>query len=255
MHTHFDGMRIITLEGYYRRGEDGKAVDEIAFVKGKDRVTEALRANLATRNLKPANGSYITYDLKPPVRLPQDSIVQFQDVKAKNYVAWASAQSPGVGERNASITNGVTTAIEVGVGLFATVATGGVDFTNFFSGALGAVKKAGNLAIHTGRQWNMPPGYIVPALPVTGFDFAPYKHVDYRAISMGRGSDMLHGEIYIAYKEEKTPDTEDAALVVALTEALAVNSTKEQVQAAQLKELDLRVKIWGDCVASGACKD
>jgi hypothetical protein len=253
--SHFDALREIRLEGFYRRDTSGKAADEIDLRKGKDRVSEVLRANMAARNLKPSSGALLHYEISAPVALGNGSLAEFQETKAKNYVAWASVQSPGVGERNASITNGVTGAVEIGAGLFATVLTGGVDLTGFFSGALGAVKKAGNMTFHVGRQWEIPVGHFVPALPVTGFDFGPYKQVDHRSISLGRSSSMLNGEVFIAYKNEKTAQAEDDALIVALTEVLAINSTKDQILAARQKEFDLRAKIWGDCLASGACKE
>lgn len=252
--THFDGLRLLTLEGHYRRNAEGKEADEIAFVKGKDQVSEALRSNLALRNLKSANGAYAFYQLRAPVRLSHEQLVEFQETKAKSYLTWASAQSPGVAQRNDSIAQAAGTAVEFGLGVAATVLTGGIDLTSFFAGASGAVRRAGNMTFHAGRNWDIPVGYFVPALPAPTFDFAPYKNVDYRSISLGRGNDMLHGEFYIAYKNEKTPEAENEALIVALTEVMAVNSTKEQIQAARQSELNLRVKIWEECVASGACK-
>jgi hypothetical protein len=255
MLSHFGSQRLIDLNGFYRRDQADKAVDEIDLRKGVDRVSEKIKTNMAARGIGVGSGSLLRYDVAAPVTLGKGPLAEFQDAKAKNYAAWASVQSPGVGERNASITNGVTSAIELGAGLVATVLTGGADLTGFFAGALGAVKKAGNMTFHVGRQWDIPVGYFVPALPVTGFDFDPFKQVDYRSISLGRGSRMLHGEIYIAYKNEKTAQAEDDALIVALTEVLAINSTKEEIRAARQKEFDLRAKIWGDCVASGACKD
>jgi hypothetical protein len=253
--SYFGSQRLIDLNGFYRRDQAGKAVDEIDLRKGVDRVSEAIKTNMAARGVRPASGALLRYEVAAPVTLGKGPLAEFQDAKAKNYVAWASVQSPGVGERNASITNGITSAVEIGAGLFATVLTGGADLTGFFSGALGAVKKAGNMTFHVGRQWEIPVGYFVPALPVTGFDFSTYKQVDHRSVSLVGGSGTLNGEIFIAYKNEKTAQAEDDALIVALTEVLAINSTKEQIQAARQREFELRAKIWGDCLASGACKE
>lgn len=102
----------------------------------------------------------------------------------------------------------------------------------------------------------IPPALLTavsPNWPASG-DFSQYQVVDVRQVTP-QGSRGVVGQIIIAYKGEKTPHAEEAAMAVAARALVGVDRSLEDVEKARTEDYSRRVAIWNECVATGKCKD
>jgi len=101
----------------------------------------------------------------------------------------------------------------------------------------------------------IPPALLTavsPNWPASG-DFSQYPVVDVRQVTP-QGSRGVVGQIIIAYKGEKTPHAEEAAMAAAARALVGVDRPLEDVEKARTEDYNRRVTIWNECVASGKCK-
>lgn len=82
-------------------------------------------------------------------------------------------------------------------------------------------------------------------------DYSQYKSIDVRKVL---GAADRTGQIIIAYKEEKTPEAEQEALILAIVSAAGADTTVAEVEKARTEDLANRVAIWDACVLAGQCK-
>ncbi len=82
-----------------------------------------------------------------------------------------------------------------------------------------------------------------------------YKEIEIRKVTTA-APDRI-GQIVIAYKNGKTPEAEEGALIQAVYLLTAANSTTDEVEKARQENLQLRKSIWATCVAEGklSCKE
>jgi len=165
--------------------------------------------------------------------------VQEQYYRALNI----KAGSPEMQE--ATYNKGVFASIAVAVVTLGIGATAGVPsqllgLSTGFVEMLGAIPPALRTAVS-------------PNWPAAG-DFSQYPTIDVRQVvpSVNRG---VVGQIIIAYKEAKTPTTEEAAMAIAIRALVGVGTTLEDIQRARQEDRDRRALIWKDCVAEGKCKE
>lgn len=85
------------------------------------------------------------------------------------------------------------------------------------------------------------------------FDASKYKSIDVRRVIQGN-NDRL-GQIIIAYKNEKTVEAENEALVKAIVSLTGADTTVEAIKLARAEDLAKRQAIWDACVAEGKCKN
>lgn len=88
-------------------------------------------------------------------------------------------------------------------------------------------------------------------LPI--FDASTYKSIDVRRVIQGN-NDRL-GQVIIAYKNDKTDDAENTALIKAIVTLTGADTTVEAIKQARAEDLDKRQAIWDACVAEGKCKN
>jgi hypothetical protein len=89
-------------------------------------------------------------------------------------------------------------------------------------------------------------------LDFSGFDASNYKAIDVRRVVQGNNERV--GQVIIAYKNEKTEATENAALIKAIVSLTGADTTPEAIQQARDQDLAKRQAIWDACVADGKCK-
>lgn len=87
-------------------------------------------------------------------------------------------------------------------------------------------------------------------LPDT-IDFSGYKQIDIRPIRMGTNDRM--GQMVFAYKVDKTPENEEAALEKAIPHVFGVDTPLEEIVAARDADFKHRQTIWDQCVADKEC--
>lgn len=101
----------------------------------------------------------------------------------------------------------------------------------------------------------IPPALLTavsPNWPASG-DFSQYPFVDVRQVTP-QGSRGVVGQIIIAYKGDKTPQAEEAAMAAAARALVGVDRSLDDVEKARSEDYNRRVTIWNECVASGKCK-
>ncbi len=92
---------------------------------------------------------------------------------------------------------------------------------------------------------------VVP-LDLPDFDASGYKSIDVRRVIQGNNDRV--GQVIIAYKNNKTEDAENEALIKAIVTLTGADTTVEAIQAARDADLAKRQAIWDACVADGKCK-
>lgn len=92
---------------------------------------------------------------------------------------------------------------------------------------------------------------LVP-LDLPDFDASSYKTIDVRRVIQGNNDRV--GQVIIAYKNDKTDDAENAALIKAIVSLIGADTTVEAIQQARDEDLAKRQTIWDACVANGKCK-
>jgi hypothetical protein len=92
---------------------------------------------------------------------------------------------------------------------------------------------------------------LVP-LDLPNFDASGYKSIEVRKVVQGN-NDRL-GQVIIAYKNDKTEEITNAALINAIVTLTGADTTPEAIQQARDTDLAKRQAIWDACVAEGKCK-
>ena len=82
------------------------------------------------------------------------------------------------------------------------------------------------------------------------FDPSIYKSIDVRKVTQ---NDRF-GQIIIAYKNDKTDDAENVALIKAIVSLTGADTTVDAIKQARNDDLANRQAIWDACVAESKCK-
>jgi hypothetical protein len=90
-------------------------------------------------------------------------------------------------------------------------------------------------------------------IDLPAFDASSYKSIDVRRVIQGN-NDRL-GQVIIAYKNDKTDEAENTALIKAIVTLTGADTTVEAIQLARTEDLAERLSIWNACVAVGKCKN
>ena len=136
-----------------------------------------------------------------------------------------------------------------GVISLATVAVAGEKF-----GSLGA-----NTVLNTGIAGDVyqlsasSRAALIPITSLPTFDASSYKYIDVRKVIQGNNERL--GQVIIAYKNDKTEDVENTALIKAIVSLTGADTTVEAIQQARDEDLTQRQAIWDACVSDGKCKN
>jgi len=119
----------------------------------------------------------------------------------------------------------------------------------FKLGALKADPDFAGLATDVSR---LPLGSLEAVVPIELPAFAAdlYKFIEVRPVKF-RG---LLGQIIVAYKEEKSSEIENAALIPAIVSIAGADTTPEEIVKARERSYRQRLAAWNHCVDSGECK-
>jgi len=89
-------------------------------------------------------------------------------------------------------------------------------------------------------------------IDLPAFDASNYKSIDVRRVVQGN-NDRL-GQVIIAYKNDKTNDSENTALIKAIVTLTGADTTIDAIKLTRAEDLAKRQSIWDTCVAEGKCK-
>jgi hypothetical protein len=87
---------------------------------------------------------------------------------------------------------------------------------------------------------------LVPAA-LPALDTSAYRQIEVRRVEFQPDTP---GEIIIAYKTDKTPEAEQAALIKAIVTLAGADTTPDAVEAARQADYEKRVAVWDASVAS-----
>lgn len=88
-------------------------------------------------------------------------------------------------------------------------------------------------------------------IDLPNFDASSFKSIDVRKVVQ---SDRI-GQVIIAYKNDKTDDAENTALIKAIVTLTGADTTADAIKQARAEDLSKRQAIWDACVAEGKCKN
>lgn len=92
---------------------------------------------------------------------------------------------------------------------------------------------------------------IAPII-LADIDLDGYLDIEIRKVSSNQPDRV--GQVIIAYKNGKTPEAEQAALIRAIVTLAGADTTPEAVEQARAEDLAQRKAIWADCSINEACK-
>ncbi|MDP1872452.1 MAG: hypothetical protein Q8K61_12635 [Gallionella sp.] len=93
---------------------------------------------------------------------------------------------------------------------------------------------------------------VLSPIYLPNFDASSYKSIDVRRVIQGN-NDRL-GQVIIAYKNDKTEDAENTALITAIVSLTGADTTIDAIKLARAEDLAKRQSIWDACVVEGRCK-
>lgn len=92
----------------------------------------------------------------------------------------------------------------------------------------------------------------IAPISLSDIDFDGYQNIEIRKVSSNQPDRV--GQVIIAYKNGKTPEAEQTALIQAIVTLAGADTTPEAVEQARAEDLAQRKKIWADNEMSDASK-
>ena len=93
---------------------------------------------------------------------------------------------------------------------------------------------------------------LIP-INLSGLDVSIYQSIDvYNVI---QGNNDCFGQVIIAYKNDKTDEAVNAALIKVIVSLIGANTTVDAIKETRSEDITNRQTIWDACVAEGKCKN
>lgn len=114
-----------------------------------------------------------------------------------------------------------------------------------------------NFAVNSGiaddvyRRVSQYRGSIAP-INLPNVDLKDYQAIDIRKITTSQNDRV--GQVIIAYKNAKTPEAEQTALIRAIVTLAGADTTLRDIEQSRAENYAERVAIWNACVGDDACK-
>lgn len=206
-------------------------------------LTRGVEAEMKQRGMSLVSNDAYDFTVHPPAAMPPDVFSKLMTVQAMVYrqsVARGGDPATAQGRNQAGKFFGGAIAV------LATVAAGGqmgMEAGTRFMLDTGLDADLMNLAVQERRA-------IVPS-PAPTLDLTGVSEVEVRQVTTKFGS---IGEVVIAYRGLRTPQSEEAALVMAIVSLTGADTTPAEVEQTRAEELADRQAIWDACVAAGRCQ-
>lgn len=114
-----------------------------------------------------------------------------------------------------------------------------------------------NFAVNSGiaddiyRRMSQYNGSIAP-IHLPNIELKDYQAIDVRKVTTSQADRA--GQVIIAYKNAKTAEAEQTALIRAIVTLAGADTTVADIEKARAENYDERVAIWNACAADEACK-
>lgn len=206
-------------------------------------VTKGVEAEMLILKMKLVNSDINGFTVQKAVSVPASDMATFIKAQADLYKRLVIAQG------NPETLSGKVSNKKLIGGLLAVGAT--VLSMDKFGAAIGSQVTLGSgITNDIYRVSYANKEAIVPA-KIPTFDFTAYKSVDVRKVTAA--SDRV-GQVIIAYKEGKTPEAEQDAIIRAIVSLTGADTTPEEVEKSRADDLANRLTIWNTCLADPTCK-
>lgn len=231
--------------GFQLEGKKGTVLGYPMLFGGlnDDSVVQGVNNELKKLNYKLTQTGDFTFKVDKPVALEPTKYSSFANGQRDLY------KSVVISEGNpASLSGRVgTKKFFSGVLSFGLVALGGEKY-----GALGSQTVLNTGVAGDAYQLSASMRSALIPIHLPEIDASNYKSIDVRNVIQGNNDRF--GQVIIAYKNDKTDDAENAALIKAIVSLTGADTTVDAIKQARNEDLTNRQAIWDACVAEGKCK-
>lgn len=207
-------------------------------------ITNGVEAKLNELSFKPASDTYHNFNVEKPIPIDVaefPTIVQYQQAIFKYMVIAQGAPAT------------LPTRVKGRKFLGGLLSLGAIAFSaNTFGLSAGT-----NFAVNSGisddiyRRVSQYRGSIAP-INLPNVDLKDYQAIDVRKVTTSQ-SDRV-GQVIIAYKNPKTIEAEQTALIRAIVTLAGADTTLADIEKSRAENYAERVAIWDACSADEACK-
>jgi hypothetical protein len=207
-----------------------------------DKVVQGVNSELKLRGFK-LEQARVNFSVDKPLALDPAKYADFANYQRELYKAAV------ISDGNPSTLHGRVSGKKFFSGIIS-LATIGIAGAKF--GALGS-----QTVLNTGvagdiYQLGASGNAALSPIDLPAFNASSYKSIDVRRVVQGN-NDRL-GQVIIAYKNDKTNDAENTALIKAIVTLTGADTTIDAIKLARAEDLTERQSIWDTCVAEGKCK-
>jgi hypothetical protein len=208
-----------------------------------DVVVQGVITALKPYNFKLNQNKYFQFTVENPVVLDPNKYESFANRQRELYKFVVITQG------NPTTLPGRVSAQKFLGGLLAAgaVVWGGKTFGAVGSAGMIDSGIAGDLS-----HISTPSRAAITPVELPSFDATNYKSIDVRRVVQGQNDRV--GQIIIAYKNEKTADNENEALIKAIVTLTGADTTIDSIKQSRVRDLAKRQAIWDECVAAGKCE-
>lgn len=206
-------------------------------------VTKGVEVELIKSQTKLVNSDINGFTVQKAVSIPASDMAIFIKAQADLYKRLVIAQG------NPETLSGKVRNKKFIGGLLAFGAT--VLSMDKFGAAIGSQVTLGSGVTDDIYRVSYANKEVITPAEIPYFDFTAYKSVDVRKITAV--SDRV-GQVIIAYKEGKTPEAEQDAIIRAIVSLTGADTTPEEVEKSRAEDFANRLTIWNTCLADPVCK-
>jgi hypothetical protein len=231
--------------GFWLTNADGKATGGFSMLFGglsDHPVVQGVNTELKSLGFKLSQDKTI-FNVNKPIALEPTKLADFVKFQQELYRHLVTTEgNPKTLHSSVSARKFFANVLAVG-----SVVAGGEKY-----GSLGSQAVINSVIPNDIYNFTATSRAALTPLDFSGFDASNYKAIDVRRVVQGNNERV--GQVIIAYKNEKTEATENAALIKAIVSLTGADTTPEAIQQARDQDLAKRQAIWDACVADGKCK-
>jgi hypothetical protein len=240
--SHEASYGIVTPDGRHLRGSP-----MLMMGASDDPVVHQVEANLQQRGVELIRRQHYFFTVLGPVSVPPADFPAFAEAQTLGYKRLAALQGDPDTLRDRTSRRRL-------IGNVASLAVLGLGVEKLGLEKPGLVRGTGivlgmDLTADIQRVASNLSGAFIP-IPTAGLQ-ETFRQIDVRRVQYR--ADMM-GQIIIAYRHEKTPESELAALSKAIVTVTGADTTPADIEQARAEEFSTRRAMWSDCVAANLCQ-
>ena len=206
-------------------------------------ITRGVQTELLKKNMKLAKNGKSVFRVLDPIAINPEDMAAIAVAQTEFYKQFVISQGdPETLSGKVRVKKLIGGVAALGATLFAMDKFGAVAGS---SATLGSGITNDIYSIATKNRGALSP------INLPNVDFTQFKSVDVRKV-VGAADRM--GQVIIAYKEDKTPEAEEEALIKAIVTLTGADTTPAEVEKSRALDLANRRAIWSACLAESKCQ-